>query len=491
VNIPLTSLGATVSEDDLITGTPGNDVLRGGAGDDEIHGEDGNDKLFGGNGDDKLFGGNGNDTLNPGNNNFEDIIYTGGGKDKVLLSGVSSGFVSLQHWDLTARVTVNIDGNANTGTIKKAGAGTTTITDVQNPMLADGLGLSGTSFNDIFNITVADGGWMQISGGTGKDMFNITDSTGKLRLDYRHFDSAVGGVTVNLNLGKVKDDGFGTVDTITGTGKVWEIRSTMQDDRIIGSANDESFILMAGNDIVNGGDGFDRLRYDRTGVDGVYVDLDAGTATGTWRGDAFTHTIRNIEHVRGSNGDDTLVAADGIDTRLEGLDGDDLFEGAFGADTLIGGNGKDRLWGDKGNDLLQGDAGNDKLWGEWGKDRLEGGDGNDRLDGGSGNDRMLGGKGNDKMIGGKGNDKMTGGGGFDTFIFSDGNDTITDFNTASDKEKIDLSDVGSITDFGDLTGGGHLTTDTNGNAVIDDLAGNTMTLTGVAVGDLEAGDFIF
>jgi len=27
--------------------------------------------------------------------------------------------------------------------------------------------------------------------------------------------------------------------------------------------------------------------------------------------------------------------------------------------------------------------------------------------------------------------------------------------------------------------------------VIDDLAGNTMTLTGVAVGDLEAGDFIF
>jgi len=390
--IPLTSLGATVSEDDLITGTSDKDVLRGGAGDDEIYGLDGNDRLFGGNGDDALFGGNGNDTLNPGDNTGFDTINTGAGKDKVLLTGVSTGYVSLQHWDLTARITVDIDGNANTGTIKKAGASITTITDVQNPMLADGLGLSGTSFNDIFNITVVDDGWMQISGGMGKDTFNITDSTGRLRLDYRHFDGAVGGVTVNLGTGKVKDDGFGTVDTITGTGKVWEIRSTMQDDRVIGSANDESFILMAGNDFVNGGDGFDRLRYDRTGVDGVTVDLDAGTATGMWSGEAFTHTIKNIEHVVGSNGDDILVGADGIDVRLEGRDGDDRLEGAFGDDTLQGGNGKDKLWGDKGKDLLQGGDGNDRLWGEGGKDRLEGGDGNDKMLGGGGNDRMLGGK---------------------------------------------------------------------------------------------------
>jgi len=202
--IPLTSLGATVSEDDLITGTSDKDVLRGGAGDDEIYGLDGNDRLFGGNGDDALFGGNGNDTLNPGDNTGFDTINTGAGKDKVLLTGVSTGYVSLQHWDLTARITVDIDGNANTGTIKKAGASITTITDVQNPMLADGLGLSGTSFNDIFNITVVDDGWMQISGGMGKDTFNITDSTGRLRLDYRHFDGAVGGVTVNLGTGKVK-----------------------------------------------------------------------------------------------------------------------------------------------------------------------------------------------------------------------------------------------------------------------------------------------
>jgi len=489
--IPLTSLGATVSEDDLITGTSDKDVLRGGAGDDEIYGLDGNDRLFGGNGDDALFGGNGNDTLNPGDNTGFDTINTGAGKDKVLLTGVSTGYVSLQHWDLTARITVDIDGNANTGTIKKAGASITTITDVQNPMLADGLGLSGTSFNDIFNITVVDDGWMQISGGMGKDTFNITDSTGRLRLDYRHFDGAVGGVTVNLGTGKVKDDGFGTVDTITGTGKVWEIRSTMQDDRVIGSANDESFILMAGNDFVNGGDGFDRLRYDRTGVDGVTVDLDAGTATGMWSGEAFTHTIKNIEHVVGSNGDDILVGADGIDVRLEGRDGDDRLEGAFGDDTLQGGNGKDKLWGDKGKDLLQGGDGNDRLWGEGGKDRLEGGDGNDKMLGGGGNDRMLGGKGKDQMDGGDGNDTMTGGGGFDTFIFSAGNDTITDFNTTNDKEKIDLSDVGSITDFADLTGGGHLTTDLDGNLVIDDLAGNTLTLTGLTIVDLAAGDFIF
>jgi Ca2+-binding RTX toxin-like protein len=495
VNIPLTSLGATVSENDIITGTGGNDVFDGGAGadkitglggDDILRGGVGNDKLFGGAGIDQLFGGGGNDLLNPGDNTFYDDITAGKGKDKVVLSDVSTGYVGLLHGDLAAKITVNIDGNANTGQIKKAGAGTTTIIDVKNPMMADGLAVNGTAFKDIFNVTVANGGWMQVRGSAGRDTFNIGTSTGQVRLDYR---DATEGVIANLALNKVKNDGFGNVDTITGTGKVWEVRSGMFDDKITGSANDESFILMAGNDIVNGGGGFDKLRYDRTGVDGVRVDLEAGTAFGTWRGEAFSHTIKSIEHVRGSNGDDLLMAVDSKNTKLEGRDGDDVLEGALANDTLLGGNGKDKLWGDTGNDLLQGEAGNDLLKGEWGKDRLEGGDGKDKLDGGTGNDRLFGGAGNDKMIGGGGNDKMTGGGGNDIFVFGPGKDVITDFNVANNREKIDLSGVSSITSFKNLKNK-HLN-DVAGDAVIDDGNGNTLTLDGVGIGNLDKGDFIF
>ena len=84
---------------------------------------------------------------------------------------------------------------------------------------------------------------------------------------------------------------------------------------------------------------------------------------------------------------------------------------------------------------------------------------------------------------------MTGGIGADPFIFSEGNDKITDFNTANNKEKIDLSDAASITGFNDLINN-HVT-EVNGNLVIDDLAGNTLKLLGVLIADIDKGDFIF
>lgn len=495
--IPLTSLGATVSQDDIITGTSGKDVFKGGAGDDVIHGLGGKDKLFGGNGNDELHGGTGADILNPGSNTYYDTIFTGGGGDTVVFSGATSGYFSLAHGDLTAGITVTIDGIANTGTIQKTGAGTTTIIDVANPMLLDGLGVQGTSFKDIFNITVADGpnGWMQVSGGMGKDSFNIGASTGKLRLDFRDFSGTSTGLDINLGTGRINDDGYGNFEKITGPGQVWEVRGTMEDDKIIGSANDESFILMGGTDIVNGKDGFDRLRYDRSGVDGVTVDLEAGTATGLWNGEAFTHTISGIEHVRGSNGNDLLTAADGQENKLEGRDGNDILEGGFSNDELLGGKGIDKLWGDKGKDLLQGEGGNDKLWGEGGRDRLEGGDGNDKMFGGGGNDRMLGGAGKDTLDGGNGNDKMTGNGGADTFIFGTGADVVTDFSTANALEKVNLSGVASITGADDLAKYNDLLaehlSEVDGNVVINDLGGNTMTLNGVTIADLGQDDFIF
>nr|MCM0594427.1 M10 family metallopeptidase C-terminal domain-containing protein [Gloeotrichia echinulata DEX184] len=77
-----------------------------------------------------------------------------------------------------------------------------------------------------------------------------------------------------------------------------------------------------------------------------------------------------------------------------------------------------------------------------GSDRLIGNSLNNTLNGGSGNDVLTGGGGADTLIGGSGNDILTGGADSDRFWYSSGlaftssdfgNDTMTDFTSASDK----------------------------------------------------------
>lgn len=507
--------------DDYLHGGKGRDILRGRAGDDLLVGGAGRDHLFGGAGNDRLAGGNGDDLLNPGDNTSYDELLAGRGNDTIDFSDLSTGYAGLQHFDLDRRIVVDIDAGANTGTIDKGSNGTTTIVNVKNPVEAGndsgGLGLFGTSRADIFNLAFgANGGWMSVRGDGGNDTFNI-GAGGSVRLDY---GGAATGVRVNLKQGKTFEDGHGGTDTING--QVWELRASMLDDRVIGTDDRESVILMAGNDFADGRGGFDRVRYDRAGVDGVTVDLEAETAGGTWRGEAFTHTLKNFEEVRGSHGDDNLTGANGQKNRLDGRSGNDIIRGGnrndqlngedgndllFGgkgndiitggnaADSLSGGAGKDTMHGGAGSDLLKGGKGADKLFGNNGEDRLEGGNGRDLLNGGArddillggvGHDRLKGGKGKDMLNGGSGDDVMAGGGGDDTFVFSAGHDTILDFRTV---DKIDLSDVAAITGFRDLKI--NHAQDVGGDLVIDDLAGNTLTLTGITEASLQKDDFIF
>ncbi len=489
VAIPLTSIGGTLSQDDRIDGGADNDIFRGGAGDDMIFGNDGNDRLLGGNGNDYLDGGNGRDRLDPGENSFYDTVSAGKGNDTIIMSSIKKGYVDIVHYDLTNRITVDIDAGANTGTITKKFGGVTTLIDVKNPIESGsgpigGLGIYGTDKGDVFNLAFGTvSGWMQLRGRGGNDTFNIGSGDVAVRLDYR---DSPGNVIVDLKLGTANNDGFGNKDTIIGTGDVWEVRSSMNNDIVRGSAADESFILMAGADIVNGRGGFDRLRYDRTGVDGVDVDLEAGTGTGVWRGEAFNHTISNIEWLLGSNGNDDLIGANDQENRIDGRDGDDIIDGANRKDILNGEGGNDDIAAGGGNDIVDGGAGNDKLLGEAGHDTIRGGAGNDIMNGAKGDDTMIGGKGRDKMNGGTGNDTMTGNSGKDVFIFSAGNDIVTDFKPI---DRIDLRKVASITSFTDLKN--NHTDDIGGNLVINDGAGNTMTLNGVTEASLLADDFIF
>src|SRR6202011_624137 len=87
------------------------------------------------------------------------------------------------------------------------------------------------------------------------------------------------------------------------------------------------------------------------------------------------------------------------------------------------------------------------------------------------------------------NDTLTGAGGNDLFVFGQriGNDTIYNFNAASDK--IDLIGFTHASSFGDIQA--NLADDAIGNAMITLGAGQSITLHGVDAASLTAGDFVF
>jgi len=459
--------------DNFLMGTFGNDTLEGGSEDDVLFGFDGNDLLYGGAGD---------DLLNPGENtstdrsNF-DMVAPGTGDDTIDFADIVDGYAYIDHFDLSEGISVTVNGVTNVGFIDKFVNGSTTFLDVANPIaagrgLSGGFGLIGTGFDDQFDIVNLPGGYIDITGGDGPDRFQVAPGTGEVRL---YHSQATRGIVVNLATGIISNDGLNNQDTITGGG-VTSISATNFADSIRGGSSiAETYILRTGADTVNGGGGYDIVRYDRNTVQAVTVDLQAQTATGMWFSQNFSHRLIDIDEVRGSllgndslrgdaaankllgkggndslegrDGNDTLLGEDGLDTLFggDGLDallgglGNDVLYGGQSAldlrDLLYGGDGNDSAFGGAGNDELRGDAGNDTLDGGVGADSVIGGIGDDLVGGASFGDVLFGGDGNDFLNGGFGFDRLNGGSGADRFfhqgVASHGSDWIQDFNSAA------------------------------------------------------------
>lgn len=476
--ISLTAIpGIMSTEDDYIYGTNGDDVLLGGPGNDYIVGYDGDD------------------LINPGDNTFDDSVAPGHGNDTVDMSDIVTGYVGIDHYEVGAGIDVTIDGNANTGTIDKGPNGTTTLINVQKPILtgADigGLGIYGSQFDDTFVVRSADGGWLQLRGYLGNDSYTILPSQGDLRLDFHYTNQ---GMVADFTTGTITNDGWGFTDTIVGFDHVTEVRATPNTDSLVGTDSDyESWILMGGDDTLDAGGGWDRLRFDRDGVESVIVDLEMGTAIGTWDYTPFGYTLSGIEEVRGSNNGSDWLSGDAFANLINGYGGDDIIEGRGGNDTLKGGVGVDTVLinDDVGNITVA--AGADGLtvtsadgvdliandvefiqfvdamfqpttllsYGELAAlgggipgngpndDFIVGTEGPDTRDGGIGNDTIIGLGGNDMLIGGPGNDSLMGGDGVDTLLGGGGDDFLSPgTNEAYD----DVLDPGTGNDTIDATG---------------------------------------
>ncbi len=394
-----------VSSDVTMTGSDGDDILGGGTGDDLIStGES--------DGYDVVSGGYGNDTISYTNSliNYQELTYAN---------------------DLTNGIVATINGVTNMGSVNKGVHGTDTIIDIQNPLdsgwTTGGFGLYGTEHADTFNITTDTQSWMQLSGGQGADTYNLNiaaDSVVRLNFLWDGISGPINGVHINLGAGGILNDGFGYADVlnVSGLGRL-EIRGTTFDDTMIGGDGNDRFILHQGNDSADGGMGYDTLRYDRSGVGAIDVDLANNSITGLWNGQVFTHTVDNFEEIRGSRTGNDTMSGDAESNVFRGRGGDDTLNGLAGDDTLYGEDGEDDLYGGDDNDTLYG--GDENPVGGNGDD-LYGGDGNDRLYGGEGEDALYGGAGNDELFGGADDDILDAGDNlyYDDIFGSSGNDTI-------------------------------------------------------------------
>lgn len=184
----------------------------------------------------------------------------------------------------------------------------------------------------------ADIGSDLISGGAGFDTYSLSQSFFEI--------SPTRGAIVNLLLGTVTDC-WGGKDKLLS---IEEVEGSRFRDTFTGNGASSNFVGLKGRDIVDGGAGFDTIRYDKDvrygGQYGVNVNLTTGVARDGW---GNIDTLKNIEAVRGTLFSDVLTG-NAVANDLYGGERDDTLSGNGGNDKLVGGAGEDRMSGGTGAD---------------------------------------------------------------------------------------------------------------------------------------------
>lgn len=169
--------------------------------------------------------------------------------------------------------------------------------------------------------------------------------------------------------------------------------------------------------------------------------------------------------------------------RIYGLNNDNEFTGGNVGEHVEGAAGNDTLYGNGGNDTLFGDHdfGVSGIYNPW---PINWSEGDDTLYGGDGNDKLYGNGGDDLLDGGSGVNELWGGTGTDVFQVASASDqsTIKDYE-AGEKIRFETS---IAADYAALS-----FQDDAGNARITTASGVELTLTGISVASLSAGDFEF
>jgi len=257
---------------------------------------------------------------------------------------------------------------------------------------------------------------LSLEAGYGNENATVT-------VDGLSFDGGPSSTDINLQLAT----GVGAI-TLLGTAPI-NVLDGPDANSIVGNDGDNIITVSSGVDVVNAGNGTDRLIVDygaaTAPITGTLVNVtDGGTHAVTFTG------VENFTISTGS-GNDTLTVADGFNVLSTGA-GNDTITAGNGHNLIDGGIGNDTITAGNGANTIDGGAGNDTIVAGNGGNTINGGDGDDGITTGSGNDVVNAGLGNDTVITGAGNDVTTVNGGIDTVDSGSGTDRlIIDYSSST------------------------------------------------------------
>lgn len=362
--------------------------------------------ITGTNGNDDLIGVDGeNDQIFPLNNVGLDRIFATTGNDEITLMGGGDNFFELNYERFDG-----IDIDLGAGTIdKRASNGVDTLVGFFDGPQAS-FRVTATDGDDSFiSRDMSAYAFYEVRDLGGNDSFIGTRAVEE-RISYR-LGAPDNGVVANLSSSSVATapggtiaartirDPYGGIDTVNDL--IDALETTDNADFIVGNDLGNDFRPRGGNDTIDGGDGFDQVRYSNSSAR-IVADLRLNQNQIIEDGFGGADTLISVEAVRGGNFDDILD----------------------------GGNEVNRLRGEGGNDVLRGNGGDAT---RWQGNRLEGGTGNDQLVGTQFNDALDGGAGDDIIVTGASSYRPGFGasaffsafGDFDRVFGSAGNDDIT------------------------------------------------------------------
>jgi Ca2+-binding RTX toxin-like protein len=205
------------------------------------------------------------------------------------------------------------------------------------------------------------------------------------------------------------------------------------------------------------------------------------------------HAGDGNDYVRSLSGNDTIDLGDGNDTVLGGS-GNDLIRAGDGDNRYLGGSGSDDVtFGNGNNTVVFGRGVTSTAHLGDGRNYVVCGQGTDTVFLGSGNDTVYGGAGHAVIHAGSGHDILVAGTGADTFVFEDGGGAAL---VKHFKEGVDTLLIARHVNGLDLSSAAdlvsHVSSDGDGNAVIDLGHGETITLAQVSSDEVQhhIGSFV-
>ena len=500
---------SSLTESVKLTGNAGGNILIAGSG---------NDTLIGGAGVDNLQGGAGDDRIELGLvSHFAagEVINGGAGEDSLIFAGVIPGtltltnkFVGMELVEIAGTAAVNVNattvanglrmfGNDSANALTGTASADTLVGGGGNDSITGGAGvddLQGGDGDDSFLYASAAhlSGSETVNGGADTDTVHFTaaSTTGNptltLGANFTDIEKVVigtpaGTVALNINAalapnglsitgngGKNSLTGTAFGDTLIGGGGNDTLDGNIGQDTLNGGTgadnvdggDDGDIVLVPSaaeyaGDAVNGGAGFDTLRFTSTTnaatlvlnanfvqMEQVWIADASGDFSGTVAinvnaslassaleiiGNDGANSITGTafaDNLRGAGGNDVFLIGTGSHhTADEGIDGDtgDLnvirFTRATGTDTLTLSalisniaevEASDAAGGNLGTAALNIDASDVlnglKITGNNGNNVLTGTNENDSIAGNAGNDTLIGGDGQDTLVGGLGAD---------------------------------------------------------------------------------------